>query len=556
MLNLTHRDKPDTLEYFGNVSCDRRVFFDKRKVLNIVKFEEGLALTCRDLSITALTCGLEIGGLYIGDISKYGGSKESRELILEYLLKEAGPKREYMLSQKGRYASESGYSLDKNNVLIPMRDAGIANEFLDSFIDYREHNKAAKDMIKKVAERFEDTEVPGISSLSYYWSRALTGRLYTNNDNVQNIAKLYLPALTGPNDDYYLVWGDFDQIDLRVAYYTVISESEEDDKLFAQYDDKYEAIARIIDRKLGREFNLENFKDNRKKYKTGILARCYGQSLQRLVRTVGDKDFARMLDNYFKSNKRYSKWYDTVCALVDCYDSLSVYTYFGNECFVTLDDCSTSDQKVDRILNCPIQGTSNDIIMHMVNKTVSAFRSAGFGEDKFRVYMIRHDEPIFMIHKDALPYLHLIRDNTIIQVDDWGPLTMSLEIGKYYTENQYDDFKDMFGNSDISAGRKVIARQTVYDPFVDESASDSEVRNMLKYVKDSVLTASLYIGEELHVIDLTKNVKYQIHNELALYAKSKGMSSITFNVQEGNPIELRNIFIDDIYMYFREVKGM
>lgn len=548
MLNLTSKDKPDDFEYFSNISYDKRVFFDTAKVLRTIDIEGSMALTDRELAIDSLSAGLGYGDLDIGDISKFGGSKLSRGLILDYLASELGDKRMYMMKKRDKKTGRETYSMSTSEVLNPMMDAGIAVEFLTNFIAYRKHKKAAGDMLKRVNERFENTSVQGISSLSYEWTRALSGRMYTRHDNIQNIAKLYLTAMTVPNDDYLLVWGDFDQIDLRVAYYTVISESAEDDKIFNTYDDKYEAIARIIDKRLNREFNIDNFKENRIKYKRGILARCYGQSIQSSIGTVGDKDFAKMLDEYFKANDRYTSWYDSVVSKVDS-ENVTVYTYFGHERNVNFNDLTTSDKKIDRLLNCPIQGTSNDIIANMVNKTVRDFRNIGVDEEKFRVYMVRHDEPIFIIHKSCLQYLYLIKRNTVIQVDDWGPITMSLDIGKYYGESQYDEYAEYFGNEDVSAGAVRVQRQDYYHPF-NKPIAYRGVSYEIRYED-----FSLYVNDVEYRIDPRKHIKFQVHEILASYAMSMNMQSILFSVVGDNDLGLKNIFVDGVYLNFNFVGG-
>lgn len=548
MLNLTYKDRPSEAEYLTNISHDRRVFFDTKKVRQMMEYEKALAETESDLTLTSFCTGMGDPVLDVGDESKFGGSARSKDLILAYLRSELGKGREYMLSVYDKYTRDYRESLSKEEVLKPIMDSGVAVEFLSEFISFREHNKAAKDMAKRVRERFEPTCVPGIAALTYEYKRAITGRYYTNNDNIQNITKLYLEAMTGLNDDYLLVWGDFDQIDLRVAYYTVISESEEDDVIFEQYPDKYEAMARIIDRKLNREFNLEKFKENRKKYKRGILARCYGQSLRHLIKTVGDKDFATMLDSYYKNNARYSSWYDSVIDLIRTDDYVDIYTYFGNKCAVSLTDCNSSDQKVDRILNCPIQSTSNDIIAHMVNKTVRDMRKAGLTPDQFRVYMIRHDEPIFMIRKDALQYLNLIRRNTIIQVDDWGPLTMTLEIGKYYSVNEYEKYEEYFGDEDIASGAVKVARDGVYVPF-DEPSNVAVVKNRIRFNKD---TGVLSINDEWSFdIDTDRNIMYQVNEGIARFALNEGEVSTIFSYDPSEvPFKLRDIFVNGVTLRF------
>lgn len=549
MLVLSSKDTPNSFEYFNNLSYDRRVFFDRKKVMDIMTYEKALAETERNLAIDSLCTGMGIGDLYLGDESKFGSGKVSRDCIMDYLMEVVGTKQRYLLEVYNKETHRRELSLNKENVLKPLLNKGYATEFLSEFISYREHNKASGDMAKKLKEKFNNTHVDNISEVSYSWTKSLTGRLYTRDENIQNISKIYLSAMRGPSDDYLLVWGDFDQIDLRVAYYTILSESAEDDTIFEQIDDKYEAVARIMDKKLNREFNLDKFKENRSKYKKGILARCYGQSLSQLTATIGDKDFCVMLDNYFNQNKRYSCWYDSIVELIRSdIESVDIYTYFGNRCHVRLTDCNTSAEKLDRLLNCPIQGTSNDIIMHMTNETIKSFRSAGIGEEFFRVYMIRHDEPIFLIHKDYLHMLPKIQSNTLISVDDWGPLTMTLGIGTYYNVDESEKYESFFNknlNKDSIIGK---ARVDNYDPFNKPDNGESEVTEV-EYLVDNGIH-KIVVGSIMHSIDTNKNFRFQVNNILVEHV-IKYCSSVnhTFKLIDF-PVKMYNIFDKGVYLYF------
>ena len=86
LLNLKYTDKPDGLEYLANLSVDKRVFFNKKKVMDTIIFEQALADTDLELSVDALCIGLGESDLYVGDLNKFGGSHVSRDLILEYLI--------------------------------------------------------------------------------------------------------------------------------------------------------------------------------------------------------------------------------------------------------------------------------------------------------------------------------------------------------------------------------------------------------------------------------------------------------------------------------------
>lgn len=54
--------------------------------------------------------------------------------------------------------------------------------------------------------------------------------------------------------------------------------SPENDEIMNRYEDKYEALARIVSKSLGREFDLDKFKTDRKLYKKLTLATVYGMA--------------------------------------------------------------------------------------------------------------------------------------------------------------------------------------------------------------------------------------------------------------------------------------
>lgn len=541
MLNLTHNDKPDSLEYLNNLSVDKRVFFDIEAVKRAMGYESALADTCGKIAGEVFEECNGMGSLGITILSSIGSTDKSKNAIIEYLRREVGESREYMIQVYDKKKRKNRFSLDKKNVLLPLLESGYAVNFIQEYLTYREHLAAYNQMRSKVRTMFKPTGVDGIESLGYNWTRSITGRLYTKDDNIQNIKKLYLDCMRSENDDYVLVWGDLDQIDLRIAYYTLLSESKDDDVIFKQCDDKYEAIARIIDRKLGRQFNIDNFKENRQKYKRAILSKCYGQTSSSTMNTISDKDFVDTLENYLDSNNRYSSWKNKVWNSVNN-DFIDVYTYFGEHLRINLTDCKTKDQRVDRILNAPIQSSTNNVVMHIVNNTVRRAREIGFGSDKFRVYMIRHDEPIYMIHKSALSFLKVIKNYTAIQVDDWGPLTMSINVGTYYTKSENDLYEEYLGGVDVMSDRKIISDSTFYyEPLktpLGKNASNVDI---------DISLPNVCIGDTTYSIDENMHVKFQIHNIILKYMIEHNLYSITLNISN-NSLRLR-----DISLYGRNV---
>lgn len=354
-------------------------------------------------------------------------------------------------------------SLDRSKVLKPLYDGGEAVDFLELYMTHSEL-KSAVSRTRKMYERFKDYEGDdNLGVLSYKYGQKSTGRYYTRDYNIQGINKDFTDCLTAPKG-YFLYWCDFDQIDLRVAYETLLNEGGKFDKIFKEYDDKYEAVSRIMALASNQVFDLDKFKEERKKYKVGVLARCYGEKLNLLMQNTGDKEFARNLDNYFKNNTRYTDYLADINKALNRNDVITIRDYFGFK-----RDISNRGNKgtiINQCLNTPVQSTSNCIVMHFVNSVLNKFRSMGFGSDMIRVYMIKHDELVLIMHDDMKKYLNLLKDMSTIAVDDWSLLTMNTEAGKYYSLSE--DVYDKFINSPVELTERSVFKHKNYKPIPED----------------------------------------------------------------------------------------
>lgn len=420
MLNIKHTDSPDFYKYEDYLAEGGEVYIDPATVQRRLDY-------LISLNTTFLRNIMEYMWVNSGGEIKYF-DKDSFLDFLEYHMRI----KPYFLKDR----KTGKRSVNKETVIKPIYEKyPHTQELLDMYIRHTEIKNDISKLQKILNEYIRETKYLGnedqpLSAIPFGYERRITGRYYSHNDNIQGYSKRISDILTVPRD-YFLYWSDFNQIDLRVAYETIIKEQDPSlDNIFQTTDDKYEAMARIMASKLNSEFNLQDFKGKRNLYKVGVLARTYGQSANQIANSTGDQKFAYTLDMYFKENKTYTRYLERLYELCHNASNFTITDYFGVEREITV----TSDHSrvINQALNTPIQTTSNSIVMHYTNEVLDKFRSMGFGEDKIKLYLNRHDEVVWMIHKDLMPYLYIIEDLSSIQVDEWSLLTMDHHLGYNY----------------------------------------------------------------------------------------------------------------------------
>lgn len=319
-----------------------------------------------------------------------------------------------------------------------------AIEFCNLYIDYSQLKSLSESLSSKYkmlvpSDKIDNADKPLSKIYSEYTKRS-TGRYYTQHDNLQGWNLESVSTFTAPKD-YFFVWSDFDQIDLRVASNLVLFNGHPEvvDE-FNRTDDKYEAVVRIISEQMNRVFDKEKFKKNRKSYKTAVLARLYGASRYTLMQDgFTDRGEIDMLDKYYSEHKFYQEYVSRFQKAISFGGMVNIEDYFGFNREIPIENNPYKQAHyLEQCLNTPIQSTSNDIVIIWVNELVKRFREKGFNEDKFKVALIRHDEGVFLLHKDTIPYLWLFEECGVINIDSWTPLTVKPSFGfKYKISNDY-----------------------------------------------------------------------------------------------------------------------
>jgi DNA polymerase-1 len=237
---------------------------------------------------------------------------------------------------------------------------------------------------------------------SFNQTIAATGRLSSNNPNLQNIPvrtpegakvrKAFIPR----NEDFVLLAADYSQIELRLI--AEISGDEAMLEAFQKGQDIHRATA-------ARVFDVpydEVEREQRYRAKTVNFSIIYGAGATNLSRQLDIKrtEAQELINNYFKSYQGLKKYMDDT--VENARKNGFVTTLLGRKRYLRDIDSRSSlaRSNAERIaINTPIQGTAADMI-----KMAMIHIQEIFEKENFRSKMILqvHDELVFDAHKDEL----------------------------------------------------------------------------------------------------------------------------------------------------------
>ena len=237
---------------------------------------------------------------------------------------------------------------------------------------------------------------------SYAQAVAVTGRLSSNNPNLQNIPirtnrgreirKAFIPR----NDDHVLVSADYSQIELRIV--AAISGDENMCEAFRTGKDIHTATAAKV-------FNVPESdvtKEMRYKAKSVNFGIIYGQGAFGLAENLGISrgEAKEIIDNYKKEFPDIQRYMDDTIKFAK--DNGYVQTLMGRKRW--LKDITSANFTVRgfaerNAINSPIQGTAADMIKLAMIKIQEAFIKHQF---KSKMILQVHDELVFDVLKTEL----------------------------------------------------------------------------------------------------------------------------------------------------------
>jgi DNA polymerase-1 len=237
---------------------------------------------------------------------------------------------------------------------------------------------------------------------SYAQAVAVTGRLSSNNPNLQNIPirtergreirKAFIPR----NEEYVLLSADYSQIELRIV--AAISADPNLCAAFKEGKDIHTATAAKV-------FGVEEkdvTKEMRYKAKSVNFGIIYGQGAFGLADNLGISrtEAKEIIDNYKKQFAGIQQYMDKTMNFAR--ETGYVETLMGRKRW--LRDINSANFTVRgfaerNAINSPIQGTAADMIKLAMIRVDEAFRLQGF---KSKMLLQVHDELVFDAHKDEV----------------------------------------------------------------------------------------------------------------------------------------------------------
>jgi DNA polymerase-1 len=259
----------------------------------------------------------------------------------------------------------------------------------------------------------------------YLQTVAATGRLSSNNPNLQNIPirtargreirKAFIPR----NEDYLLLSADYSQIELRI----IAALSEEDTMIesFKRGEDIHAATAAKVFQ-VPLETVTREQRSNAKTVNFGIIygVSAFGLSNQTELSRSEAKE---LIDTYYKTYPKLRSYIDQQITFAR--ENGYVQTVLGRRRY--LKDINGSNAVVRgaaerNAVNAPIQGSAADIIKIAMIKIHRKLKEENF---KTRMLLQVHDELVFDVYK---PELDKVRALIRSEMENAHTLTVPLEV--------------------------------------------------------------------------------------------------------------------------------
>ncbi|MEJ7643266.1 MAG: DNA polymerase I [Chryseolinea sp.] len=348
-----------------------------------------------------------------------GSPKQLGEILFDRLKLIEKPKK----TKTGQYATGE----DVLTGLAPKHD--IAKKILD----FREYEKLRSTYVDALPKMISKSD--GRVHTDYRQALAVTGRLSSNNPNLQNIpirtekGRLIRKAFISRGEDYLFMSADYSQIELRIA-----ASFAQDATMIDAFRNKRD----IHTTTAAKVFKVELEKvtpDMRRKAKEVNFGILYGSTAFGLAQNLGiaRSEAAEIIQSYFTEFGAIKRFMDD--SINNAREKEFVETLLGRRRYlrdINSRNVTTRGFAERNAINAPIQGSAADIIkIAMVNIHNWLCKE----KLKSRMIMQVHDELVFDLHKDEVnivkPHvIKLMRHAVCLEV----PMEVEVGIGSNWLE--------------------------------------------------------------------------------------------------------------------------
>ncbi|GAA4269092.1 DNA polymerase I [Hyunsoonleella aestuarii] len=307
------------------------------------------------------------------------------------------------------------------------------HDIIQNILDFRGLSKLKSTYVDALPTQVE--EGTGRVHTDYMQTVAATGRLSSNNPNLQNIpirterGRQVRKAFIPKNEDYILLAADYSQIELRII--AALSKEETMIEAFKNGEDIHASTASKV-------FNVplnEVTREQRSNAKTVNFGIIYGVSAFGLSNQtdLSRSESKELIDTYYET---YPKLRAYINEQVDfARDNGYVQTVLGRRRY--LKDINSRNAVVRgaaerNAVNAPIQGSAADIIkIAMIN----IYNKLKEGNYKTKMLLQVHDELVFDVYKPELEVMKsLIKTEMESAFKLEVPLDVELDAGDNWLE--------------------------------------------------------------------------------------------------------------------------
>lgn len=307
------------------------------------------------------------------------------------------------------------------------------HEIIQNVLEYRGLAKLKSTYVDALPEQVE--ELTGRVHTAYMQTVAATGRLSSNNPNLQNIpirterGRQVRKAFVPKDENYQLLAADYSQIELRII--AALSEETTMIEAFKNGEDIHASTASKV-------FNVpikEVTREQRSNAKTVNFGIIYGVSAFGLSNQtdLSRSEAKELIETYYKT---YPKLRNYMAEQIDfARDNGYVQTVLGRRRY--LKDINGSNAIVRgaaerNAVNAPIQGSAADIIKIAMINIHKKLNKGGY---KTKMLLQVHDELVFDVYKPEMEEMKvLIKSEMENAYTLLVPLDVELGIGENWLE--------------------------------------------------------------------------------------------------------------------------
>lgn len=314
-----------------------------------------------------------------------------------------------------------------------LQSLSVNHEIARKILDFREYEKLRSTYVDALPKMISKRD--GRIHTDYRQAWAVTGRLSSNNPNLQNIpirtekGRAIRKAFVPRNEDYYFMSADYSQIELRIA--AAFAKDETMMEAFRTGRDIHTTTAAKVF-KVPLDKVDPNMRRKAKEVNFGIL---YGSTAFGLAQNLGisRSEAAEIIQSYFAEFPAIKRYMDD--AINKARDLQYVETISGRRRYlrdINSRNITTRGFAERNAINAPIQGSAADIIkiaMINIDKWLRAEKM------KTKMIMQVHDELVFDLHKSEVDAVkENIKKLMINAADLEVPMEVEVGIGTNWLE--------------------------------------------------------------------------------------------------------------------------